>query len=514
MSVSRGRALLVTSLHMAPARCRTDATERMAPLLWLAVLFVGASGANTALSTRGLTSDICIAPTAVGRAAFRSADGHDVELHWRRFGKRGASSRVLLIMGMAATHNAWQAQVETLAAHGDTDILVFDNRGVGESSTPPGGYTTEVMARDALALIDHVRWEDAHIIGFSMGGMVAMKLCAIAKHRVRSLCLISTHLGGFTRRIPALRGLATIAQILAAPLVRRLPAGGARLAARMRAHLDLHCHYTRRFLDSCVLPPERRDLFAAAQMAQSRVGRTVRRAARRAALAARTLGVRLEPLSRGRAGHACRDASGDVPALPIAARRRPRQTGDASPLGARMAVASAVVATTLRPPSSNYEALISHYEGSRERGAVTPGLAGQVAAVLRHRMSGRDVKLVRGHAVPKLVIHGREDIVVRPVNARVLSRAVGAELHMLESNHMAVVEAAEPINALLLRHLRHAQRCWEQRRAQPVWQGAPGALAGAVAAAAARAVCAASAWAGRVRCGLWPAFSPVGVRAS
>lgn len=153
-------------------------------------------------------------------------------------------------MGLAATHNALQAQVETLAAHGDTDILVFDNRGVGESSTPPGGYTTEVMARDALSLVDHVRWEDAHIVGFSMGGMIAMKLCAIARHRVRSLCLISTHLGGFTRHIPALRGLATIAQILVAPLVGRLPAGGSRLAARMCAHLDLHCHYIRRFLDS------------------------------------------------------------------------------------------------------------------------------------------------------------------------------------------------------------------------------------------------------------------------
>lgn len=111
-----------------------------------------------------------------------------------------------------------------------------------------------------------------------------------------------------------------------------------------------------------------------------------------------------------------------------------------------------MVATALRRPASNYEALLSHYEGSRERGAVAPGLAGQVAAVLRHRMSGRDVRVVRGHAVPKLVIHGREDIVVRPVNARVLSRTVGAELHMLDSNHMAVVEAAEPLNALLLRH--------------------------------------------------------------
>jgi hypothetical protein len=55
------------------SRCRNDATR---PLLWLSALLVGVRGASTALATCGLISDICIAPTAVGRDAFRSADSH------------------------------------------------------------------------------------------------------------------------------------------------------------------------------------------------------------------------------------------------------------------------------------------------------------------------------------------------------------------------------------------------------------------------------------------------------
>mmetsp|Transcript_7793 Transcript_7793/g.23186 ORF Transcript_7793/g.23186 Transcript_7793/m.23186 type:complete len:106 (-) Transcript_7793:173-490(-) len=93
---------------------------------------------------------------------------------------------------------------------------------------------------------------------------------------------------------------------------------------------------------------------------------------------------------------------------------------------------------------------------------------------MRHRMSKRDVRALRERAVPKAVLHGREDIIVRPRAARAMARLLGAELHMLDANHMSVVEASEQVNALLLRHLRRSQKAWagRQSRWRAVWSSA------------------------------------------
>lgn len=57
--------------------------------------------------------------------------------------------------------------------------LIFDNRGIGESDKPVMRYSTSEMAKDALELLDHVGWigkRSAHIVGISMGGMIAQEM--------------------------------------------------------------------------------------------------------------------------------------------------------------------------------------------------------------------------------------------------------------------------------------------------------------------------------------------------
>jgi pimeloyl-ACP methyl ester carboxylesterase len=56
---------------------------------------------------------------------------------------------------------------------------------------------TLTMAKDALALMDHLGWNNTHVVGHSMGGMIACKLGAMAPERVVSLALISTTGGGY-----------------------------------------------------------------------------------------------------------------------------------------------------------------------------------------------------------------------------------------------------------------------------------------------------------------------------
>lgn len=112
---------------------------------------------------------------------------------WLEYELIGDGAPVLLIMGMGATRAAWQGQVEAL--RGGHQLLTFDNRGIGGSGPLQGRISIRSMAQDTLALLDHVGWERAHVVGISLGGMIAQELSLAAKDRVRSLTLITTHAG-------------------------------------------------------------------------------------------------------------------------------------------------------------------------------------------------------------------------------------------------------------------------------------------------------------------------------
>jgi pimeloyl-ACP methyl ester carboxylesterase len=103
----------------------------------------------------------------------------------------GEGTPVLLIMGLAADQHMWMLQLPALQAAG-YQAITFDNRGVGGSSAPPGPYTMEQMAADALAVLDALAIDAAHIVGISMGGAIAQHVVLKAPERVRSLMLVST----------------------------------------------------------------------------------------------------------------------------------------------------------------------------------------------------------------------------------------------------------------------------------------------------------------------------------
>jgi pimeloyl-ACP methyl ester carboxylesterase len=78
---------------------------------------------------------------------------------------------------------------------GRFSVLCFDNRGLGRSDKPLARYTTSQMALDVADLVDHVGWTGdraVHVVGISMGGMIAQELAAHVPARVASLTLVST----------------------------------------------------------------------------------------------------------------------------------------------------------------------------------------------------------------------------------------------------------------------------------------------------------------------------------
>ena len=110
----------------------------------------------------------------------------DTTLHYELAGTSGP--RVLLVQGVGVTGEAWRRQVDALSESCQT--LIFDNRGIGRSLPCGGPISIEAMAEDALALMDEVGWESAHVVGHSMGGLICQQMAIDAPDRVRSLACI------------------------------------------------------------------------------------------------------------------------------------------------------------------------------------------------------------------------------------------------------------------------------------------------------------------------------------
>lgn len=101
----------------------------------------------------------------------------------------------LLIMGFTANATVWAAHIPFLAQR--YRVVAFDNRGSGRSESPVmNTYTIPMMADDAVALLDHLGIDRAHVYGASMGGMIAQELALRQPNRVHSLILGCTTPGG------------------------------------------------------------------------------------------------------------------------------------------------------------------------------------------------------------------------------------------------------------------------------------------------------------------------------
>jgi aminoacrylate hydrolase len=114
----------------------------------------------------------------------------------------GDPQTLLLIMGLAGSGAMWFRLLPHVRKRYRT--IVFDNRGTGNSSPVKAPLTMAEMAADALAVLDATETKTAHVMGASMGGMIAQHLALDRRDRVSSLILACTTAGG-RREPPNLR---------------------------------------------------------------------------------------------------------------------------------------------------------------------------------------------------------------------------------------------------------------------------------------------------------------------
>lgn len=121
-----------------------------------------------------------------------SVDASGTELHYLRAGE---GEPLLLIQGMSATHLAWgRPFLDELETSFDT--IVFDNRGMGLSGKAELPFTVADLAGDTAALLDALDLETAHVVGISMGGMIAQELALAHPERIRTLTIGASYCGG------------------------------------------------------------------------------------------------------------------------------------------------------------------------------------------------------------------------------------------------------------------------------------------------------------------------------
>jgi 3-oxoadipate enol-lactonase len=107
---------------------------------------------------------------------------------------KGNGPPLVLIIGFASAQNLWYSTVGAFSK--SYRVVTFDNRGFGKSDKPPGPYTTRMLADDTLGLMDHLGIKKAHILGGSLGGMVAQEIAIGHPERLDNLILSATSAGG------------------------------------------------------------------------------------------------------------------------------------------------------------------------------------------------------------------------------------------------------------------------------------------------------------------------------
>lgn len=112
---------------------------------------------------------------------------NDINMYYESYGE---GEPLILISGNGGESSQWKEHASVFSK--EYRVITFDNRGAGRSDKPDIPYSIEMMANDVIGLMDTLEIEKAHVLGASMGGMIAQNIAFLYPDRVKSLILTVT----------------------------------------------------------------------------------------------------------------------------------------------------------------------------------------------------------------------------------------------------------------------------------------------------------------------------------
>jgi len=112
---------------------------------------------------------------------------NDIEINYQ---VQGAGDPVVLLGGLGADMFLWFRQIPELSK--SFQVIAFDSRGAGESGKPDEPYSIEMFAADTVGLLDHLGIGRAHIVGASLGSLIALELALSYPDRINRLVLVAS----------------------------------------------------------------------------------------------------------------------------------------------------------------------------------------------------------------------------------------------------------------------------------------------------------------------------------
>jgi pimeloyl-ACP methyl ester carboxylesterase len=158
---------------------------------------------------------------------------NDIQMYYE---ESGEGFPLVMIMGLGANLDWWDpVMIQSLSRNFKT--IMIDNRGAGRTEVSDKEYTIRLFADDTAGLMDALGISRAHVLGISMGGMIAQELALNFPQKVEKLVLCSTFCGGEKAVQPSEETLSTLMR------------GGTTSSAEEAARLTLSICLTKEFMD-------------------------------------------------------------------------------------------------------------------------------------------------------------------------------------------------------------------------------------------------------------------------
>ncbi|MFA5268401.1 MAG: alpha/beta hydrolase [Methanoregula sp.] len=178
------------------------------PVLLLLAVLLALAGCTGTPARPDSTSTLVPAVPAenITKAEMKTVPVGDITIAYKEI---GSGEPLILIMGYSGTMDLWDTRlVNQLAQH--YRVIIFDNRGMGNSTSSDREYTIRLFAEDTAGLMDALGIKKAHVMGWSMGTFVAQELTLSYPEKVEKLILYAGTPGGKEALSPAPQDIAAL----------------------------------------------------------------------------------------------------------------------------------------------------------------------------------------------------------------------------------------------------------------------------------------------------------------